>query len=126
MLTQQQKSGRSTTTCTHTLPRNCLNWYPVSSQWMERDEVSQVTAWEATAPSSAISRTPACSPLSPRSLQSATPPWCLGERRPSPDTWALLRQGKLMTPLSWLPTMMDLRYLSSSTRAQPTGSLTIS
>merc|ERR1719357_1471908 len=50
MLTQQQKSGRSTTTCTHTLPRNCLNWYLASSQWMERDGVSQVTAWEATAP----------------------------------------------------------------------------
>merc|ERR1712156_248801 len=50
MLTQQQKSGRSTTTCTLTLPRNCLNWYPASSLWTERDGVSQVTAWEATAP----------------------------------------------------------------------------
>merc|ERR1719403_126728 len=50
MLMQLQKSGRSTTTCTHTLPRNYLNWYPASSPWTERDVVSQVTAWEATAP----------------------------------------------------------------------------
>merc|ERR1711934_9474 len=104
-----QKSGRSTTTCTHTLPRNCQSRYPACSQWTRRREASPATAWEDTELLCATSKTPACTPPSPLSLQSAIPLWCPGERRPSLVTWALWKQERPMMPQSWFPPTPGLR-----------------